>query len=324
MSTGADKPGAPCSDCDRVRIEKQLEADEAVRAADRETSKLQLEKQLDAEEAALAAGRDEEKLRLEKKLDADAAEETLASDLLKSRWETEGALGQLFHQAISDVAKGSVDRVRDSAKFVQIAAGAILPIYTGLLALVFSVTDYPLPLRGIWAGIFLALAIALATGYLAFITKPQGPTLYPGGTSLGQMQINRTGYLVHWINATVWSRRWALRASVLSLLVGVAFIAAPFIATSRPVKVPDAPAFPTIPSQIAAPVTKDAKALFHSQATGYLDAVTARNDAITKASTQAEDAANGEHDLNRISLWFAIGGAILVLFGPLVYGWIRD
>jgi uncharacterized membrane protein HdeD (DUF308 family) len=312
MSTEAVKPVESCTDCDKVRIEKQLEAEEALRASERELAKLapQLENDL-------------AKLQKEHELALDLAEDAAVTDLQKSSWQAEFELGKLFHETIAEVSKGSIERSRDSAKYVQTAAAAIAALYSGLLGLVFSVTDNPLPVRGVYAAVFLGLAIALATAYLAFLTKPRPPSLYAGGASQTEMQLNRTGYLTQWINATVQDRRWAIRASVLSLAIGVAFIAAPFVATSRPVAIPDPPAAPAIPAEIAAPISDDAARLFHAQLQGYEGAVTARNEAIEKASTQSTAAAADESSVNRKAFWLAVAGLLAVLLGPLIFAKLR-
>ena len=62
-------------------------------------------------------------------------------------------------QALLDVAKGTLDRARANADLVQKASAALVPLYTGALALAFSVGDHPLPLRGLIPTILLGLAV---------------------------------------------------------------------------------------------------------------------------------------------------------------------
>jgi hypothetical protein len=313
MSARAHSKADPCTECDKVEIEKKLEAEEAQRAFQRDLDKLLRQRDIDSE-----------KRKQEHELALETAEDAAVTALQKSRWDAEAELGKLFHQTIAEVAKGSIERSRDSAKYVQTASTAVVAIYTGILGLVFSVTDNPLPVRGVYAAVFLGLAIALATAYLAFITKPRAPALYPGGSSLTEMQLYRTGYLTKWVNATVHDRRWAIRASVLSLAIGVAFIPAAFVASARPTKIPDAPAVPEIPSEIAAPVSDDATALFRAQVQGYKAASTARNAAIEKAANQAKSAANREKRLNNAALIFAVAGLLVVFFGPWLFSMAED
>ncbi len=313
MSGPAGANAEPCTDCDKVRIEKALEAEEAVRVFQRDLEKLYRQRDLDSE-----------KRTEEQKLTLDKAEGDALTALEKSRWDAEAELAKIFHQTIADVAKGSIERSRDSAKFVQTASTAVVAVYTGILGLVFSVTDNPLPLRGVYAAVFLGLAIALATAYLAFITKPRAPALYPGGSSLTEMQLYRTGYLTKWVNATVTNRRWAIRASVLSLAIGVAFIPAAFVASARPTKIPAAPTVPEIPSEIATAVSDEAVELFRAQVQGYTAANAARNQAIKKSAEKAKSAVNRETRLNDITRGLAILGLIVVFFGPLVFAGAED
>jgi hypothetical protein len=288
---------APCTDCDRVALERRLDAEEAVRAHTR----------------AL------EKLEREHELTADAASAAEATSLRALEHETEAELAKLFHTTVSDVARGSIDRSRDSAKYVQTASAAIAALYTGLLGLVFSVTDHPLPVRGVYAGVFLGLSVALATAYLAFITRPGAPTRHAAGGSLSELALLRTGYLTRWVNATVHHRRYALRASVLSLGLGVAFVPAPFVAAERAPAIPAAPTAPAIPQAIAPDVAADAQILFREQVAGYTAATEARNTAIAESAQVARDAAERDRDANRTTLGLAVLGLYAVLVGPLLF-----
>ena len=73
-----------------------------------------------------------------------------------------------FFKAIYEVQKGSIDRVRSGAEFVEKAAAGILAVYSAVLGVVFSVSDKaPLPVRGLIPAIFLALALVLAAFFLA-------------------------------------------------------------------------------------------------------------------------------------------------------------
>ena len=150
--------------------------------------------------------------------------------------------------------------------------------------------------------------------------KPRAPGLYPGGASLADMQLQRTGYLTKWVNSTVHHRRYALRASVLALAVGVAFVPAPFLTSSRPPDVPDPPTAPSIPSAIAEPVAKDAAALFAGQVKAYNEASEARNAAIEAAAGQATRAAAEDEEANDRARWLALIALIVVLVGPFAYG----
>ncbi len=234
----------------------------------------------------------------------------------KSHWQAERDLNKLFHETVAEVTKGAIERSRDSAKYVQTGATAIMALYTGVLALVFSVTDNPLPSRGIWPAVFLGLAIALATAYLAFVSKPATPSLFQPTGQLPELQLLRTGYLTKLINATVYNRRWAIRASVISLAVGVAFLPAAFLTTARHVDIPEAPAAPVIPGEIAKKIAPRATTLFDALAEGYEDAVRERNEAIETAAIQATEAGDKDSDLNDTFAILAGVGAFLVIAIP--------
>ncbi|HET7121112.1 MAG TPA: hypothetical protein VFI17_07665 [Solirubrobacterales bacterium] len=287
----------PCSECDKVELEKKLAAEEALHAFERE----------------------EQKIGLEHANDLDSAEDTATTELQKARWESEFSLAKLFHEKISEVAAGSVERSRDSAKYIQTASAAIATLYTGSLGLVFSVTDHPLPLRGVFATVFLGLSVALAAAYLAFITTPRRLKMFEGGASMTEQQMNRTAFLIKWVNTTVRDRRWAIRASVLCLGFGVAFIPAAFISSHRPAAVPAAPAAPTIPGEVAPSLTTQATKLFEAQAKGFEEAVEAQSSAVTKASEESEEISAKEKTTNLIALALALGALIMALLGPVVW-----
>lgn len=313
MSPPQQSEAKPCSDCDKVELEKRLEAEENVKAFDRELEKLA--KQQEGES---------KKLALEHANALDSAEDTAVTELQKARWESEFGLAKLFHEKITELAGGSVERSRDSAKYIQTAAAWIATLYTGLLALVFSVTENPLPLRSVYAAAFLGLAVALAAAYLAFIGNPGKLKMFDGGGSLTEQQMNRTGFLIKWVNATVRDRRWAIRASVVCLALGVAFIPTAFVANSRPAPIPEMPAAPAIPGTIAGQVSDSAVELFKAQLGSYKAALDARNDAIKDAPAEAQSIAADEATTNKVALLLALLGLFLALIGPLVYGHFRD
>lgn len=248
-----------------------------------------------------------------------AARVALASDLLRAQRSAEEELNKLYHSTIATVATGAIDRARDSAKFVQTAATAVFALYTGLLGLVFSVTDNPLPLRGIWAGVFLGLAVALATAYLAFLKRPAPLPLSLPGRSLTQLQHARTAYLTRWVNAAVNNRRWALRASVVSLAFGVGFVAAPFLSSGTRTPVPELPSPPAVPAAVAADIAPEAVRLFALEVDDYERAVEARRRALDAAASEAADLAGRERALDAVFALLAALALATVLAGPAVY-----
>ena len=134
--------------------------------------------------------------------------------------------------AMIDVAKGSIDRSRDSAKFVQASAAALATVYTTLLAIVFSVTDNPLPPRGFIPTIFLGLATALATAYLAFITHPKDVHLPPPSSDFRENARRKVDGLIEWTASGVQERARFLRAAVWALFFGVLFLPVAVLSSS--------------------------------------------------------------------------------------------
>ncbi len=88
-----------------------------------------------------------------------------------------------YFQAVLDIEKGAIERSRSAADLVQKAAAAIGGLYTGVLGVSFSVTNKPLPPQGFIPAIFLGLAIALSTAYVAYVSKPSDVSLNPLHTS---------------------------------------------------------------------------------------------------------------------------------------------
>ncbi len=280
-----DEAATGCDGCEQAKLTAQLDAEESLRAHDRLV--------VDNEGAAVVA-------------------------LDKSEWDLDHELSKIFHQTVADVAKSSVDRSRDSAKFVQIAASAIAGLYTGILAYAFAAKDHPLPFRGVWSMLFLGLSIALATTYLAFITTSAQVPWYTGGSSLEDLQRNRTNQLVSWTRGAVSNKSWALRASVVSLAVGVAFMAAPFISYAASTDSASPPKPPTIPRAVPGAVQDEATWLFRSQVRQYRATLRERNAAAKAKLTAASDAPDHERDANRWSFAFALLGGLLVILIPAI------
>ena len=134
-----------------------------------------------------------------------------------------------LHENLATLVTGSVERARDGAKFVETAAAALGTVYTGILAFSFAAKDSPLPARGLYAAIFLGIAIVGAAFYLAFVQRisPIGRVDYSG--SRPEDQWRRTEYLGAWTGAVVHARSWALRTAVFALAFGVGFMPIAFL-----------------------------------------------------------------------------------------------
>jgi hypothetical protein len=217
----------------------------------------------------------------------------------------------LFHQKIMEVAGGAIDRARDSAKFVQTAAAALMTAYAALLGLVFSASGRPLPLRGVYAAVFLGLAIALAVAYLAFIKRGQAVEAYQPDVSYATTELARTQSLIDWVNASVANRRNAMRAGVVAFALGVAFIPAAFVgATGGSASTATAqPTAPTIPRSVPGAVSGDAARLFKDQVDRYLAAVREQTAAkATAAAAKPTVACSGFGDLFKACAWTTENG----------------
>ena len=152
--------------------------------------------------------------------------------------EADRALWKTYYESVFEVAKGSMDRARSSAELVQKAAGAIVTLYTGALALAFSVSDNPLPWRGLIPAFFLGLAIVLSTGFLAYLPQewPEEEVTEKDEAS-NQKEPRVEGLLgdalaaqfIRWSREAAIQRSSWLRGSVISLAVALFFLPAAFV-----------------------------------------------------------------------------------------------
>jgi hypothetical protein len=148
--------------------------------------------------------------------------------LNKAESDADIGLESTFYESVFDVAKGALDRTRASADFVQKGASAIVAIYAAVLGVAFSVSDRPLPARGLIPALFLGLAIVCATFFLAWLpTRPGEATAESDQEEWSREQIANTFIL--WINRAALGRGKWLRASVVALAAGLLFLPAPFV-----------------------------------------------------------------------------------------------
>lgn len=135
-----------------------------------------------------------------------------------------------FFDTMSALSTGAIDRARAGAELVQKASAAIATLYTGTLALVFSVTDNPLPARGVLAPVFLGLAVVLSTAYVAYLApKEELDKKTQQAEGLEPKTFERLNAITRISSRIVARRSYALRASVIALGVGLAFIVLPFV-----------------------------------------------------------------------------------------------
>jgi hypothetical protein len=225
--------------------------------------------------------------------------------------DAEIASNAAYEEQMLTTAAASIDRSRSSAETVQKAASAIVTLYTGVLALAFSVNSRPLPSRGLIPAILLGLAIVCSTGYLAYLSEP-GDTAGTKPTSmLREMARRRLVAFILWARAASLTRSYWLRASVLALGASLAFLPAPFVtigkkSTSVPKAVNFTP-WPTVP-------TNGASVLERIRYTAEVNEVAALR---KQEAASAQSASTIVRDKSERWWWLAFAIALFaVLLGP--------
>jgi hypothetical protein len=148
------------------------------------------------------------------------------------------------------LARESVDRARSGAETVRNAAAAIATLYTAALTVSFSVTDNPLPPRGLIPLVLLAIAVAFATVYVAYQSRVQYVQPPTGGDDTPHVRaVGVVRAFVLWTNATVKSKRIFVRAAVVTLALAVPALGAPFISfAGTETEETELEAWPTVPT----------------------------------------------------------------------------
>lgn len=149
--------------------------------------------------------------------------------------DEEHALRAAIQNAYIEVAKGKLDRASKSADFVTTAAGAIGTLYTGLLALVYSVASdpaRPLPARALAPAIFLALAFLFSVINIAFV-RSRGEAFHLLPTAQNWLdQEYRLARFIQWMELGARRRGWAIRSAIIFLGAAIALLPLPFISIS--------------------------------------------------------------------------------------------
>lgn len=142
-------------------------------------------------------------------------------ELRKSEYLAELEIHKEAAKARLEVAKAGVERARDNAKFIQLAAAGLGTAYTGVATLAFSASGTHLPPRGFIPTLFFGVAVALATLYLAFMVKPSDEVdLEPSDLPRLNAQ-QKVDSFVLWVRAGILARAPLLRAAAIALLFGV-------------------------------------------------------------------------------------------------------
>jgi len=182
---------------------------------------------------------------------------------------TEEAVVDKLVEQMMAISAGSIERTRAGAQFVQAAASALGVLYTGVLALMFSVASNPLPARGMLPTLFFALAVVLATVYLSFLSDAGDVTPPTIQGSPLERKLLLANFLTTWVRKTTRNRGPALRGAVASLAVGVALL--PIALLSIPGDAPAAPATIEWPAPPAIADPDLAAVLYERQLDHFVD-----------------------------------------------------
>jgi hypothetical protein len=154
----------------------------------------------------------------------------------RSGLDSDTDLRAALHAAYIETSKTKLNRTSAAATFVTTAAGAVGTIYTGLLALVYSVASTPprpLPARGLAPAIFLALAFFFSVVNVGFIRRSGARShVLPPATTWEEQELRLVNFML-WIDRGALRRAWAMRIAVVCLGAAVALMPIPFVGLSR-------------------------------------------------------------------------------------------
>jgi hypothetical protein len=242
--------------------------------------------------------------------DPDSEEPTEADlEAIKDYRAADIASLQALGTSLSSLATGSIDRSRAGAAAIVTAASSITAVYSGLLALVFSLGGTPLPARAVLGPIFLGLAIVLSTAYLSYITAERSKFAVDERGAWGQKIYGRASFLVRYTRGIVVRRVWMLQASVIALGIGAIGLALPFISPGATSLQPPAPTIPIVswPSPPPASGNADADlALYQAQIDAAVE--------TAKAEAAATDAAALAQAKSEVTSSFTDGWAFFLWF----------
>lgn len=134
-----------------------------------------------------------------------------------------------------EVSKATIDRSIQRADFLQKVAASVVTIYTGILALTYTVDKskgVALSFTGVIPAFFLGLSFLLSAVYVSFITKSQPIKTQPPDGSLMGTELRQRKAFILWNNSTVLKRAHLLQASVISLGIAIFFLPVPYIKIS--------------------------------------------------------------------------------------------
>jgi hypothetical protein len=186
------------------------------------------------------AAYDAELKRATSEEEANAAQDALVK-------QTDVTLMREFWESVRDVAKAGLTRADALPQLVITAAGALVTLYTGILALVFAASSHPMPWRGLIPALLLGLAIGFATAYAAYI-RPRPTESFTTAPNAWENAEAYTNGFIDWINKAIDDRAWFMRGAVLFLWLGVAFLPSAFLDITTSAQGTTAPANTTVAS----------------------------------------------------------------------------
>jgi hypothetical protein len=206
-------------------LQDKIDAVKAARAENLERLKTDLAKDVEQARADLAKSLEGVK--------ADFAKELERSRLAAA---LDNQLQDVVYRAYLDTAKAGIDRARSGAEFIQRAAAAIATVYTAVLAFSFKVDtaataiSAPLPLRGFIPVVFLGIAIACASFYLAYITRTHTSGRPALQDNIVENQELRNDGFNEFANHITAKRSGFARAAVVSLAAAVIWLPIAYVA----------------------------------------------------------------------------------------------
>lgn len=208
----------------------------------REFYKIRYQKQIEADfeqfKDSLTQRRADHEAELAQKKALDDWKRTVSEERERSDRAPYYAFRESLLNTYISATVDALNRAQTRAEYVEKAATAIAGLYTGILAFTYFVKDdisksNPLPERGVWAVVFLGLAVVFAIGYMAFLTDG-GET--PGAehrATIREDEMEEVKAFIRWASAMILKRRNFLHAAIVSLAIGVGFLPVPFLDVSN-------------------------------------------------------------------------------------------
>ncbi len=128
-----------------------------------------------------------------------------------------------------EVLIAGLDHAHAAAEFVRNAAAGILALYQAVVGLAFVAKDHPLPVSGVVSAVFLALTIASATAYIAWLSPGSAVASPRPAASLIARQQNELNAFSDWVAMAVLRRAYWMHVAVVSLFVGAIALPLPFL-----------------------------------------------------------------------------------------------